>query len=268
MRRVVIAQFFQSAFGAPKIHSIVTIADVIGHQGSPYTERRGYDVEWSRHFDCYLYHHSGCGGGAEVVMSGLYHVSGNAGMARIKEKPAEWVHSRDKPPWRSKQTRLIRKRNRTHRLLSLPKHIRTEGGGDLLDWLARNGIEQDAVHCSECQDWLPGNELCRHCWWCDKTGWYSTPWERCECKDREECDEGGEQMKPEKVAAKYVTPIDPMELAVRLAESFNQMKRPPGATAAEALFSMEKESADAYLRAANAVLEYWRECIDDIQQTN
>lgn len=75
-------------------------------------------------------------------------------------------------------------------------------------------------------------------------------------------------MKPDKVAAKFVAPIDAMELAVRLAEALNGMKRPPGATAAESFFTIEKESADAYMRAATAAMDYWRECINEMQRAN
>jgi hypothetical protein len=75
-------------------------------------------------------------------------------------------------------------------------------------------------------------------------------------------------MKPAKVAEKFVTPINAMELAVRLAESLNGMKRPQGSTAAQAFFSMEKDSGDAYMRAATAAMDYWRECINLMQRTN
>lgn len=64
-----------------------------------------------------------------------------------------------------------------------------------------------------------------------------------------------------KSAAKYVAPIDPVELAVRLAEAYNEMKRPAGATGAQAFFSMEQDAQDAWLRAANVAMLYWRECI-------
>lgn len=70
----------------------------------------------------------------------------------------------------------------------------------------------------------------------------------------------------EKTKAKYITAIDPMELAVRLAESYNEMKRPPGASASQAFFSMEPESQNAWMRAANCAMEYWRERINDLQK--
>jgi hypothetical protein len=64
-----------------------------------------------------------------------------------------------------------------------------------------------------------------------------------------------------KATAKYIAPIDPVELAVRLAESYNALKRPEGATGMQALLAMEKDSQDAWLRAANAAMLYWKECI-------
>ncbi len=75
-------------------------------------------------------------------------------------------------------------------------------------------------------------------------------------------------MKPAKVAAKFVAPIDPMELAVRLAESYNGLKRPPEASTSAAFFGMSAKTQDAWMRAANSAMEYWRECINEMQRTN
>ena len=72
----------------------------------------------------------------------------------------------------------------------------------------------------------------------------------------------------EKSKAKYITAIDPMELAVRLAETYNGLRRPPGATTSQAFFSMEPQSQDAWMCAANAAMEYWRECINDLKKPN
>jgi hypothetical protein len=69
-----------------------------------------------------------------------------------------------------------------------------------------------------------------------------------------------------KTEKKYITPIDACELAVRLAESYNRMKRPPGASGAAAFFSMEQEAQDAWMRAATAAMDYWRECIKNLQR--
>lgn len=72
-------------------------------------------------------------------------------------------------------------------MLRLPRHIDLDPGQDLLAWLECNGVEQDAVWCSECDDHVRGDYLCEHTWWCDKNGWYSTPTERCG-HEREECE--------------------------------------------------------------------------------
>lgn len=71
-----------------------------------------------------------------------------------------------------------------------------------------------------------------------------------------------------KATARYIAPIDPVELAVRLAESYNGLKRPEGATSKQSFLSMEKESQDAWLRAANTAMLYWRECIAAANSTN
>jgi len=71
-----------------------------------------------------------------------------------------------------------------------------------------------------------------------------------------------------KVAAKYVAPIDPVELAVRMLEAAGQLKRPEGATPAQAFFSMDTEDQEAWLRAAHAAMLYWRECISDMNATS
>lgn len=70
-----------------------------------------------------------------------------------------------------------------------------------------------------------------------------------------------------KSAAKYIAPIDPVELAVRLAESYNQMKRPADATGMQAFMGMEREAQDAWLRAANSAMRYWHECITSANKT-
>lgn len=72
----------------------------------------------------------------------------------------------------------------------------------------------------------------------------------------------------EKVKAKYVTAIDAMELAVRMAERYHGLKRPPGATAEEAFDRMPDEIQHAWGRAANAAMDYFKEQIDGLKQTN
>ena len=122
-------------------------------------------------------------------MTGIYFTSGDV---KVKEKPCTWVDGRDKPPWKSKRTKAIRERNRTRSLKKLPKAFDMSDVSNLLEWLQQNAIESDAVYCGVCRDWLPTSEewrMCKHIWWCDKIGWWSTPNERCKCKSREECDD-------------------------------------------------------------------------------
>jgi len=64
-----------------------------------------------------------------------------------------------------------------------------------------------------------------------------------------------------KSTARYVVTVSEVELAVRLAEAMNQMKRPPGSTAARALETMDDDSREAWRRGARAAMEYWCECI-------
>lgn len=40
----------------------------------------------------------------------------------------------------------------------------------------------ETVYCSRCNDWLPEESTCRHCYWCDECAIFSTPSERCSCK--------------------------------------------------------------------------------------
>jgi hypothetical protein len=181
MGRAIVAQFHKSKGGRLTLWSLVVIEEKKDRDGSVWLERDIYDVDLSRKYG-YLYHMSGSGGSAPVEVDCLYFASGDV---EIKETPC-MLCERSKTTKRWK-TREIRALNKTRRLRMLPKAFRLEDGGDLLEWLEVNGINQDSVYCSECRDCMPSDSLCEHCWWCDNTGWYSTPSDRCECKDREEC---------------------------------------------------------------------------------
>jgi hypothetical protein len=183
--RGIVGTFFKDSGGRIRLDSLTAITESVSTwDGKVRTGRDGYDVDWSRTYGCYLFHMSSGGCDMVIPVSGIYWLSGPA---QVKEKPCEFIHYADKPPWKSKKTRAIRQRNRTRRLPKLPKYFDVKPGEDLLDWLETNGIQEDAVWCSTCHDHLPGDQLCRHCWWCDKTGDYSTPDERCKCKNRDEC---------------------------------------------------------------------------------
>jgi len=59
--------------------------------------------------------------------------------------------------------------------------------------------------------------------------------------------------------SKYVAEIDEAELAVRMVEAAIGLKRPPGATARETL--ADADWGPAFERAARAAMEYWQECL-------
>jgi hypothetical protein len=178
-RRQIIAEFHKDSGGRLSLWSLTTITEQPLKDGSDgtYLSRDIYDVEKSRRFG-YIYHMSGCGGRGPVPVEGVYFATGGA---EIEERPCTLVDPKDSPPWRGKKTLAIRARNKTRRLRALPRSFTPRDGGDLMDWLEVNGIEQDAVWCSECRDCYPSDQLCEHCWWCDKIGCYSTPNDRCKC---------------------------------------------------------------------------------------
>ena len=183
------AEFHKDSGGRLKLFSLWTRTEGVSlHDGKTYFGSDGYDVGWSKYYHSYLYHNSSSGF-HDPEVSGIYFLSGDM---KVKEKPCQLVDSRDKPPWRGKRTLAIRKRNRTRRLARLPKNFDMAGVANLLEWLQQNGIESDAVYCSICRDFFPGNndyDLCEHIWWCEQTGDYSTPKDRCKCKDRETCND-------------------------------------------------------------------------------
>lgn len=174
-----VAEFQKDARGRLDLWSLVTFEE----DGRGVT-RRYYDVDWSKQFGCYVFDCSGVGGSDTVEVSGIYFAKGPV---LIKENPTTLVHGADHPPWTSPETLAIRARNLTRRLKALPRRYRCGRGGNLLNWLRDNGIEQPSVWCSECQDRFPDDQTCEHIWWCDTTAWHSTPSERCGCATRAEC---------------------------------------------------------------------------------
>lgn len=182
-QRATVAEFHKDSGGRLTLFSLTVLTPETAGDGRRYVSRRIYDVEHSRKYG-YIFHMSGGGGGSKIAVSGIYFAAGDV---QIKEQPTTLVSARDKPPWRSKETRAIRARNRTRRLRRLPTAFNDSHSVDLLEWLQHHAIEGDAVYCSVCRDVFPETSLCEHCWWCNKTGLWSTPSERCKCLDREEC---------------------------------------------------------------------------------
>jgi hypothetical protein len=70
------------------------------------------------------------------------------------------------------------------------------------------------------------------------------------------------------IAAKYIAPIEEVELACRLLEAAGRLVRPAGLTAIQAFELIDYEDQEAWRRAARAAVEYWRECITNAQSSN
>lgn len=172
--RSCVAQFIKGSGGRLELWSITYMEEKVSRDGAAYVSRDYYDVETSRRYG-YIFDQSGGGGGNKpVVVDSPYFVTGDA---RVVERPNRlccWPLDET-----GRRTRKMRKRNRTRRLTNLPPYFDLEPGEDLLQWLQRTAIEQDAVYCSECSDFFPEDSLCNHIWWCDKAAWWSTPGERC-----------------------------------------------------------------------------------------
>jgi hypothetical protein len=188
LNRELVAEFFKDSGGRVRLNNLTVLQEERSrHDGKVYVSRQYWDVDYSRKYG-YLFHMSGCGGDGPIEVRGIYFVKGEP---EIAEKEPQWVDARDEAPFEEQpRTQAIRKRNRTRCLATLQKAIDLRESEDILDWLQRNGIEGDSVWCSICRDCFPGSDdwsLCEHCWWCDKTGDYSTPTERCDCKSRDVC---------------------------------------------------------------------------------
>lgn len=179
--RQIVAEFHKRAGGRLELFAITTLTKEVGNDGRAYLSRTQYDVDLSRKYG-YIFDQSGFGGGSTVAVSGIYFASSGVS---LKETPTQLVASTDKPPFRSKATKVIRQRNRTRRLRSLPRSFDLRPGWDLMDWLENNAIQSDSVWCSSCRDTFPEDSLCEHCWWCDQKCWWSTPSERCEHPGRD-----------------------------------------------------------------------------------
>lgn len=203
LSREVVAMFFKDARNRVRLNNLVVLQEERSNSYGVYVCKQFWDVDYSKEFG-YIYHMSGAGGGDPIEVSGLYHTTATTVAKRllgeplvaleglkIVEKPPQWVDARDKDSFDNKpRTLTVRKRNRTRRLNKLPKHIDLQPGQDMLDWLRVNGIESNSVWCSICRDCFPGEcsyDLCKHVWWCEKIGDYSTPDDRCKCKDAGEC---------------------------------------------------------------------------------
>jgi hypothetical protein len=190
LNREVVGMFYKNSSKRVYLDSLVVFQEIKGHDGEIYLRIEQWDVDYSKVFG-YMFHMSGAGGDETIEVSGLYHVTARTVAKRLLGEP---LGALEAPQIVEKDPTYVcakaNERNRTRQLFKLPKAFDLEPGQDLLDWLQDNGIESETVWCSTCRDCFPGDNecaLCEHVWWCDKTCNYSTPDDRCKCKDREEC---------------------------------------------------------------------------------
>jgi len=149
------ADFHVEKDGTVRLFSLAT-----GDEHGPHTI---WDVDWSKTYG-YVFHMSG-NGRFEMIASGVYWAADGV---QVKEVPSNYIDAE------------ARERNPVKRI-----EVPTEFEGlDLLEWLENNAIQDDTVYCSVCDDHLPSESLCEHCWWCEDACDYSTPTERLTpCKD-------------------------------------------------------------------------------------
>lgn len=182
--RVILAEFFLHEDGRYELRSLYTWSKSLSRRGWG-GRLSTYDVDWCRRDGCYLFHMSGTGGKPPLDVSGPYWTPSTR---YVREVPCELVHEG------------ARQRNKTARLVQIPVDL--QGCEDLLQYLQTHEREETSVFCQTCRDDLPSDDLCAHCWWCDRTEWFSTPQERsrgCRC---EACTDGRQWLKEHRSAAK------------------------------------------------------------------
>lgn len=67
-------------------------------------------------------------------------------------------------------------------------------------------------------------------------------------------------------ATQMVTEIDPIELAIRIAEGFLGARRPVGCTSKKAFAGLDKESQRGFMQAAQNAATYICQCINEGKQ--
>ena len=63
-------------------------------------------------------------------------------------------------------------------------------------------------------------------------------------------------------AAAFISQIDEAELVARMIEAAMSLERPAGMSAVQALAIADERAVVMMRRAANAAMDYWRECIE------
>lgn len=69
-------------------------------------------------------------------------------------------------------------------------------------------------------------------------------------------------------AGKYITAIDECELAARMLEAIDCIERPHDKDVMQFLLSIDDGKREALHRASRAALNYWRECIQNLQRVS
>ena len=69
---------------------------------------------------------------------------------------------------------------------------------EIPDDILREASEGSTYYCTICDDFLPGDFMCNHVWWCETLGWYAGPGyddgeQGCEADDCP-CSENSEEM--------------------------------------------------------------------------
>lgn len=148
-RRTERVVFIEYREGRP--FEVVTIEDDGEIRGRNY-----YDVEYCKR-DKQLYYHFSGGGGTEALEPQEGVVFWTAPDFPVKPEPG-----------------AVRRKRATYR-----KKLEEAFNGQWFDGIS----ESECEYCPVCDDHLPtedvGFSLCDHVWWCDDTGWWSKPGERC-----------------------------------------------------------------------------------------
>jgi hypothetical protein len=120
-----------------------------------------YDVDWSKALGEYWYHCSGGGPGPHEA-TGIYWASPGANIVET-------------------ECRLVdpeaRERNKTRRLTELPEWFAPHK--TVREFLERECTEGQGAWCDAC-GWLPDDQHCEHCYWCDDCNDYIERGEKCE----------------------------------------------------------------------------------------
>lgn len=131
-------------------------------QHGEYSRISRYDIEYTKTYGYYCYSLSGSGGNMSLWHPDAFYLRDDHVNQGVCENFSLYSDKR---------------------LIEFP--LAQEKWDEFLEQL----IEGETVYCSECDDRLPERAAyrpCEHVWYCDDCSQYSTPDERCECKEEEE----------------------------------------------------------------------------------